>query len=397
MKRIICIFMSLIMLFALASLVGCGEEKPQTSGSRVDVSVDSEEEFFLDVPAELRDTTVKIAGWGSNDDFNKAQVYSDFTETTGIKLDFVHVPQAEYIVKLTSLISADQAPDVLTENGDFPRTLKVLQPIDKETTGIDLSDPFWDKGVIDLYTVGGKPYIIESVKSCWNNSGAITYYHKTILEENGIKTPKDMIEENNWNIDTFTQLLQKIKSSVSLSRAPASIAVDCWTSMYGAKQLEWNSSTSTFTNTVTNNTMRESLRKLMELKDSGLVKIIDNHDDDITTGACVIQICGAYGLRTSPGWFYTMDVDDLGFAYLPKINASDTDYPVVASGHAYGIIRGARNPKGAGIYLRYYLNEDHVPLEAGFKTEEALAFYKELRAKTDYSTVAKAFKFKRFG
>ena len=128
-----------------------------------------------------------------------------------------------------------------------------------------------------------------------------------------------MIEENNWNIDAFTQLLQKIKSSVSLSRAPASIAVDCWTSMYGAKQLEWNSSTSTFTNTVTNNTMRESLRKLMELKDSGLVKIIDNHDDDITTGACVIQICGAYGLRTSPGWFYTMDVDDLGFAIFLRL------------------------------------------------------------------------------
>lgn len=100
--------------------MGCGEEKPQTSRTRVDVSVDSEEEFFLDIPAELRDTTVKIAGWGSNDDFNKAQVYSDFTETTGIKLEFVHVPQAEYIVKLTSLISADQAPDVLTENGDFP-------------------------------------------------------------------------------------------------------------------------------------------------------------------------------------------------------------------------------------------------------------------------------------
>ncbi|MEE0840462.1 MAG: hypothetical protein U0L72_07990 [Acutalibacteraceae bacterium] len=35
MKRIICIFMSLIMLFALASLVGCGEEKPQTSRTRV--------------------------------------------------------------------------------------------------------------------------------------------------------------------------------------------------------------------------------------------------------------------------------------------------------------------------------------------------------------------------
>ncbi|MEE0947065.1 MAG: extracellular solute-binding protein [Acutalibacteraceae bacterium] len=314
-------------------------------------------------------------------------MYSDFTSNTGIEVEFAQVPQADYIVKLTSLISADQSPDVLTENGDFPRTLKVLRPIDKETTGIDLSDSFWDQGVIKMYSVGGKPYIIESVKSCWNNSGAITYYHKTILEENGIKTPDELVKENNWNVDSFTQLLRQIKSSVSLSRPAASVAIDCWTSLYGAKQITWNPENSTFTNTVTDGKMKDSLRKLLELKDEGLVKIIDNHDDDITTGSCVVQICGAYGLRTSPGWFYTMDVDDLGFTYLPKVNKEDSDYPVVATGHAYGLVRGSRNPMGAGYYLRYYLNEDHVDMEAGFKNEEALAFYKELRAKTDYSTV----------
>lgn len=386
LKRAISLLAVAFMLLSVVLCTGCSKKQAETGGNKPAVENDPEEEFFLDMPEELRGTTVQVAGWSNDDDFDKANIYANFTSLTGIELERVFVPQAEYIVKLSSLIAADQAPDVITENGDFPRTLKILMPIEKETTGIDVTDPFWNQEIVKLYTVGGKPYIISGERASANKAGGLVYFNRTTLEENGIKTPNDYVKENNWNLTTFETLLSQMKSACGYSRAPASVDIDIWCAMFGAKQLDWNPETGKFTNTVASEEMLTSLKRIMDLQDKGLVKIISGHDDSIANGTSGLQICGAYGLRCSPGWFYTMDVDDLGFEILPKINATDTDYPYTVGLHGHGIVKGARNPKGAGYFLRYYLNEDHTEQENQFKNDEAVVIYEKLRANADYST-----------
>ena len=381
MKRILCFLFATILLI---SFCGCGEkEQPQKPDTNV--QADTEEEFFLDVPSELRGTKVQIAGWGSDTDFDKANIYANFTTLTGIELERVFVNQAEYIVKLSSLIAADQAPDVITENGDFPRTLKILQPITKEKTGIDVNDPFWDKKMTDLYTIDGKVYIVSGARSSGSKAAGNGYFNKTTLSENGIKTPNQYVEENNWNLETLEKLLTEMKSACGYSRAPASIDVDIWPLMFGATQLEWDPVKGEFNSTVASPEMKLALNKLMTLQDKGLVKIIAGHDDSIANGTSGFQICGSYGLKKSPGWFYTMDADDLGFEVLPKVNKDDADYPYTISLHGYGIVQGARNPLGAGYYLRYYLNEDHVNEDNVYKNEEAKALFLKLKQNANYS------------
>ncbi|MEE0947064.1 MAG: hypothetical protein U0M42_09615 [Acutalibacteraceae bacterium] len=73
MKRLVCLLLCMAMISSFTVLVGCGEkEEPVVNNNNnAGVSVDSEEEFFLDVPAELRGTVVQVATWGSNNDFNK--------------------------------------------------------------------------------------------------------------------------------------------------------------------------------------------------------------------------------------------------------------------------------------------------------------------------------------
>lgn len=388
LKKCLSLITVLFMILSVVLCTGCsaGTDTENSGGNKDKIEIDSEEEFFLDVPSELRGTTVQVASWSNENDFDKANIYADFTSLTGINLERVYVPQGEYIIKLSSLIAAEQSPDVITENGDFPRTLKVLMPIEKETTGIDVTDPFWDREIVKLYTVGGKPYIISGERASANKAGGLVYFNRTTLEENAIKTPNDYVADNNWNLDTFETLLSQMKKSCGYSRAPASVDVDIWCLMFGAKQLDWDPEASRFTSTVASEEMMVSLRKLMELQDKGLVKIINGHDDSIARGESGLQICGAYGLRCSPGWFYTMDVNDLGFEILPKLSASDADYPYTVGLHGYGIVKGARNPKGAGYFLRYYLNEDHTQKENQFKNEEAIAIYDKLRANADYST-----------
>lgn len=386
-KRIISLVAVIFMLLAVVLCGGCSSEKSEEAAPKKPaIAIDTEEEYFLDVPSNLRGTTVQVAGWGSDTDFDKQAVYANFTALTGIKIERVFVAQSEYISKLSSLIAAGQAPDVITENGDFPRSLKILQPITKEATGIDITDPFWDKQMMDIYKVGGKNYIVCGADTGTNKAGGVVYFNRTTLQENGIKTPNDYVKENNWNLETFEKLLSQMKASCGYSRAPASVDVDIWCSMFKAKQLEWSPETSQFTTTVASAEMNSALRSLLTLQDEGLVKIISGHDDSITTGNSGLQICGAYGLRCNPGWFYTMDVDDLGFEILPKIKADDADYPYTIGLHGYGIVQGSRNPMGAGYYLRYYLNADNHNKDNLFKNEEAQALHIKLRDNADYST-----------
>jgi ABC-type glycerol-3-phosphate transport system substrate-binding protein len=213
--------------------------------------------------------------------------------------------------------------------------------------------------------------------------GGMTYFNKTILEENGLTTPTELVEQNNWNLDSMWKLMEQIKSACGFSRPGTSIAFDGWVAMYGGSQMTWDPATSTFKTTIKEENTRKAIDYLMRGKDAGLLTIIDNHDDNLSKSTIALQICGAYGLRKSPGWFYTMDIDDLGFEVLPKLNASDADYPYTCSTRAYGICLGSKNPKGAAYFLRYFLNEDHYDIDQIFKNEDAKTLYYKLREKGD--------------
>lgn len=384
LKRIITILLAVVMLFSMFAVAGCkGQTDDKGKPDMQQTSNEAEEEFFLDMPSELRGTTVKFATWIDHAKTDTAIALAGFEETTGMKYELVQVSERDYPVKMAALISADQSPDVVVENGAFPRSVNLLQPLSLEANGLDPKDPFWDQRTSEFFRLGENYYLVNGAKSSWLMAGTITYYHKTLLEENGLKTPQDYINENNWNLDTFWTLMTQIKSTCNLSGAGAHIDFETWLSVFGGGQVIWNQETDKFENTLESAETKAAIDYLMKAKDEGLAKIIANHDDSIVTGAAAIQVAGCYGLRKSPGWFYTMDVDDLGFAYLPKVKADDADYPFTNSCRAYGICRGAKNARGAAYFLRYFLNEDHYDMDSMFKTDEAKQLYLELREKGD--------------
>ncbi|MEE0947066.1 MAG: extracellular solute-binding protein [Acutalibacteraceae bacterium] len=389
LKRILTILLAVAMVLSMCAMAGCKDNGGQSSNKPVGNvgSSQNEEEYFLDMPSELRGTTVKFATWIDHAQTDTKICLSGFEETTGMKYEMVQVNQSDYVVKMTALISADQSPDVVVENGDFPKTLNLLQPLSKETNGLDPTDPFWDQRTSELFHIGKNYYLVNGANSSWLMTGAMTYFHKTLLEENGIKTPAEYVDENNWNTDTLWTLMNQIKSACGLSDPGTTIVFDNWLSAYGGGQYKFNTETDKFENAIQSTESKKAIDYLMRGKDAGLLKIISNHDDGITKASHAVQICGAYGLRKNPGWFYTMDVDDLGFAVLPKLNADDTDYPYTSSERAYGICKGAKNAKGAAYFLRYFLNQDHYDMDEMFKNAEAKEMYLHLREKGDISKV----------
>ena len=390
LKRIITLLLALAMVFSMCAMAGCKDNGGNGGKPTVNPgSSQNEEEYFLDMPSELRGTTVKFATWIDHANTDTAICLSGFEETTGMKYELVQVYQGDYVVKMTALISADQSPDVVVELGDdFPKSLNLLQPLSKETNGLDATDPFWDQRTSEFYHVGNNYYLVNGANSSWlMMTGAMTYFHKTLLEESGIKTPADYVAENNWNMDTLWTLLTQAKSSCGLSVPPAEISFDAWLAMYGGGQYKFNQETDKFENAIQTTESKMAIDYLMRGKDAGLIKIIDSHGDGITKAAHAVQIAGAYGLRKSPGWFCAMDVNDLGFAVPPKLNADDVDYPYAGSNRAYGICKGAKNAKGAAYFLRYFLNQEHYDMDQIFKNEEAKEMYLKLREKGDINKI----------
>ncbi len=383
LKRIITVLLCVAMLLSMCALAGCKGEKKESGNTPVQSGVSDDEEFFLDMPDELRGTTVKFATWIDHTATDTAMCITGFENTTGMELELVQVNQADYISKLIGLIGSDQAPDVVVDVYEFPRSLNILMPLEKETTGLDVTDPFWDQDVVKTYTVGKYTYLVNGENSSWNLAGHLTYFNKPLLEENGITTPSELVAQNKWNVDTMWTLMEQIKSACGLSRPGTTIAFDSWISMYGGNQMKWDPAKNEFVTTIKDENVRKAVEYLMEGKEAGLLNIVDNHDNDITSGNCALQICGAYGLRKNPGWFFEMDADDLGFEVLPKLNAADEDYPYSCSTRAYGICKGSKNPKGAAYFLRYFLNEAHYDMNQMFKNDAARDMYLKLRENQD--------------
>lgn len=386
-RKSLSLLLALAMIFSLVALAGC-DKNGKTKGPNISGTGDtSDEDYFLDMPSELQGTTVKFATWVDHSATNTSVALAGFEETTGMKYQMVQVDQANYITKMTSLIASDESPDVVVENGEFPRTLKLVQPLSKETNGLDATDPFWDQRASERYKIGNCYYFVNGANTHWNADSTITYFHRTILEENGIKTPADYVEENNWTVDTLFTLLKQIKNGVSLNTAPAKITMASWLHIYNANQVKWDTEQDKFINCLTDDTTKAAMKKIMEAQDEGLATVIDNHDDGITTGTHIIQMAGGYGLKQRPGWFEAMDVNDLGYTYLPKLNASDENYPVSVSTRAYGICKGAKNAKGAAYFIRYFLNDAHYEMDSVYKSDEAMDLAAELRKLGDTNKI----------
>ncbi len=386
LKKAFSLLLCVAMVLSLSALAGCGgAENAAANNNGANLTHTSEDDFFLEVPSALKGTTVYFATWIDHTSTDTNVCLAGFTEATKIGVELVQVNERDYIPKISSLIAADQAPDVIVENGSFPSTLDILMPLEVETTGLDVRDPFWNQGIVDRFTIGDYSYLVNSVKSSWDMVGGMTYFNKTLLEENGISTPTELKEQNNWNIDSMWKMMEQIKASCGFSRAGTSIVLDIWLSMHDAGLMKWDTATDTFVSTIKSENTRKAIDYVMRAQDAGLATVIANHDDDIAKGKIALQICGAYGLRNYPGWFYMMDMDDLGFEVLPKINADDANYPYTSSSRAYGICKGSKNPKGAAYFLRYFLNEDHYEVERIFKNEEARNLYLDLRQNQDSS------------
>ena len=104
-------------------------------------------ELVAQMPSSLRGTTFNVFSWNPVTDVTDAdKVVKKFETQTGITVKWTQGNYDTYDTKITALINADKAPDLIRYISPTPSRMYLCQDL-KTATGFDFKGDIWDKRV----------------------------------------------------------------------------------------------------------------------------------------------------------------------------------------------------------------------------------------------------------
>lgn len=322
----------------------------------------------------LKGTTVRYAIWA---DYDKS-VVSKFEKKTGIKVKIDSVSQGDYTNTVASKIASaskdNPGPDVFFCNNFFPWCLEALQPID--AMKLDLSDPIWDKGIIDYSTINGKSYFVNTVGNFWTEVDCL-YFNKNVLKQAGVPEsmyPDKQAEAGTWTWDALGLIMKQVKEQLGEGYYGAYLDYGAMVASAGCEDPVFKNGK--FVNGLNSHTIDVNV-KLAEWYTAGYVKgFSPTYRDDFIAGKTAIAVTHAYGLKAN-GYWKKMNSDQIGFTYIPDFS-STVKAKTAGMLRGWGLCKGASNPEGAGAFLRYYLDVNNYNTSSLFLNSAAETFFFKL-------------------
>ena len=372
MKNTFIRFGALVLaLVMIAAAAGCGGNSGSASGgktppSKADTVVNDNVN-----PAEYSGTEITYATWRDPALYEDGPVVEEFEKKYGIKVNIDLINEADYTNTVLGRIASDKAPDVYFSTYTFPYCIDALQPID--AAKLNLNESIWDKSLINISTVNGKTYLVDTVGSIWKDEDMVVY-NKKIFKDNGWTTPEEYYEAGKWNYDTMKKCMQQV-AGLGTDYIGGAIHLEglihaAGASVIGMKDGKFFNGT---TDTVTQDIMRWASTGLKEGWLS-TTSIYTAHNQ-FPAGNVGIAILHSFSLKKT-GYLRNMKASDIGFTYLPSWN--DKEYTPTSFVRGWGLCKGAKNPVAAGIFLRYYLDVNNYDTSSAFISEEAQNFFFKL-------------------
>lgn len=384
-KKVLAIICALVLLFATVGCSGKGDTNSSSldSGetlSGVDTNPNADNQQGSGTsndssntvvnPEDYRGKTIKFATWSSWKVDVDGPVVAAFEKKYGIKVEWMNVPQDKYVTTIQSYIASGNPPDIIFDNGEFPSTLSLLQPV--SAAKIDLSDPIWDQTFIKNATFNGKTYEVATVGNYWNERLCV-YYNKTLFRNYNIKTPEEYYAEGNWTWATMEAIMKEFKAKET--RAGYYGQVINWAPNYHATlgTGAYYFKNGKIVTGINDPLYIQSTIKLAEWNKAGY---ITDDRDAFLEGKAAMAFCEAFGLRKN-GYWKGMNGSNIGFAYAPDWNAS-TKAQAAGTWRGWGICKGAKNPVAAGLFLKFYLDVNNYDIDTAFISDDAREFFFKL-------------------
>ena len=302
-----------------------------------------------------------------------------FEKATGIKFEWVQVPQSTYVSKITSSVAAGvNIGDVILENNDsFAQLLSVSQPLNK-IKSIDMNDPIWDKGFFNYSTFNGNVYHCNAINSPWQN-GNMLYYNEKALKDNGITTPGEYLEVGKWSWDNAIKIMREFKALNSSYTGANLQSVRIMLLANGTEFMYMKNGK--MVSGVNESAFKSTVEAFYDLQDAGL---LGGSSTTLIKGTTAMLLSDTNGLKKS-GTFKGQNASHIKAVPVPAISGSgkiSTHY------RAYAVCKGAKNPEGAGYFLRYFLDPYNYNWDDIFLNEDAKKVFVKYCGGADFSTKA---------
>ncbi len=356
----------LCLVLALVMAVGCsggastdktgGKDRPNKGGSTTNAE-------------EYRGTKVVYATWKNPQQNEDGPVVDAFEAEYGIKVEIDMVPQETYVQEIAGKVAAGNSPDIFFDNCFFPSSISVLQPID--AMQLDLTDGIWDKGMLEMSKLDGKSFLVNTVGNIWAEVDCL-FYNKQIFADNNITTPEEYVEAGKWTFEALTKCMTDVKNAGKVGGYidVQSLLASTGSGFYKFKDGKFSNGVDQMTTDV--------IKQISQWVSDGLIKDPREHNllNNFIKGNCGIAITNAFGMKAT-GYFSEMNPDHIGFTYIPAYNADTKSY-TTGLFRGWGLVRGAKNPVAAGIFLRYYLDANNYDADSTFISKEAQNFFFKL-------------------
>ena len=322
-------------------------------------------------PADYRGKTVVYATWRNPALYEDGPVVEAFQKKYGIKVKVDLMTEESYTNTVLGRIASGKSPDVYFSTYTFPYCIDALQPID--AAKLNLKEDIWDDALIDLATVKGKTYLVDTIGNIWKDEDMV-FYNKKIFRDNGWTTPEEYYEAGKWNFDTMKKCMQQV---ASLGSDYIGGAIHLEGLIHGTGSSVIGYKNGKFYNGTTDTTTQDIMRWASNGVKEGWLSTLSIYTalNQFPSGKVGIAILHSFGLKKT-GYLRTMKASDIGFTYLPSYKGKE--YKPTGLVRGWGICKDAANPVAAGIFLRYYLDVNNYDTTSAFISKEAENFFFKL-------------------
>lgn len=299
----------------------------------------------------LKGTTVKVLMWRALTEQEKKTI-ANFENKTGMKVQVTTDQHSTYMVKLSSLIAAKDAPDVAiiaTEEGSqgcFPLgAAQLYQPA--KVSKQDFTDGFWDLDSMDQFKIKGNYYAFISYGS-WYNCNGIVLYNDDLFKNYGIKTPKTLWKEGNWNWDTLKQTAQAMKEKGVIGYFNHSR----YNLMHSSGTNFVTYDGTSFKSEITSSKVINAWNFNSQMVELGLQPAYGTETQSFYEGKTAMVGINLWTMRKEA--MYGNVSFKLDAAPFPSPKGQEAIIP--GGANLFAIPKGAKNPVGAGVFIRDFID-----------------------------------------
>jgi multiple sugar transport system substrate-binding protein len=219
-RRIISMMLCVLMLLSTFILSGCADKQSGTKKTTSDESSNKADDSATKDPAKDDTTTKKtkltFMGWGNDAEVATFQSMIDQFEVAypDVEVEYIVVPNTDYMTKLQGMISSGTQPDVFYCNPDYIMQLAMTGNLYNMTDYVANNDLFEEDNVwasaLDFYRFDGTNVNVGDIYALPKDVSAFAVvYNKDLFANAGITAPT---KEAPWTWDEYLAAAQKLTS-----------------------------------------------------------------------------------------------------------------------------------------------------------------------------------------